>query len=307
MRVAIIGNFDGVHGGHRALVARARERAGSGSGRVVAVTFDPHPAAVLRPDQAPAALTSVEQRADLLREAGVDDVVVLDFTPELAASSPEDFARMLRDRPDIAADAVIVGDNFRFGARAAGDTALLSALGGDLGFTVEVLPLVTGQVPGDTDGAWSSTRIRASIESGDMAGAASMLGRPHRLEGVVVRGDQRGRDLGYPTANIEVPRGRAIPPDGVYAAWLVIPVEGVGGGSDRLPAAVSIGTNPQFDGTERRVEAYAIGRDDLDLYGAVVAVDLVERLRGQEVFDSVEALVEQMGRDVAAAQQALAG
>lgn len=323
VRVAIIGNFDGVHGGHRALVERARERAGSGTarqgrlgrpagpGRVVAVTFDPHPAAVLRPDRAPTALTTVARRAELLREAGVDDVVVLDFTPELAASSPEDFARMLRERPDIAADAVIVGDNFRFGARAAGDTTLLSALGGDLGFTVEVLPLVAGQVPGDPDGAWSSTRIRQSIESGDMAAAALMLGRPHRLEGVVVRGDQRGRELGYPTANVEVARGMAIPPDGVYAGWLIAPAGRVGGGpaegTERLPAAVSIGTNPQFDGTERRVEAYAIGRNDLDLYGAVVAVDLVERLRGQRVFDSVDALVEQMGRDVAAAQQALAG
>jgi riboflavin kinase/FMN adenylyltransferase len=300
VRVAIIGNFDGVHGGHRALIRRAREFAGEGPGdRVVAVTFDPHPAAVLRPDQAPASLTSVQRRAALLREAGADDVVVLHFTPELASRSPEEFARLLREDPSIAADAVIVGDNFRFGAKAAGDTAMLTSLGRDLGFAVEVLPLVSEEIPGDADGAWSSTRIRERIAAGDLVAASTMLGRPHRLEGVVVRGDQRGRELGYPTANVEVEPDLAIPPDGVYAGWLVV-------AGEPLPAAISIGTNPQFAGSERRVEAYALGRDDLDIYGAAVAVDLVARLRGQEVFASVEALVEQMGRDVAAARVVLA-
>jgi riboflavin kinase/FMN adenylyltransferase len=301
VRVAIIGNFDGVHGGHRALVNQARQRAGAGpDDRVVAVTFDPHPAAVLRPDSAPARLTSVERRADLLREAGVDDVVVLHFTPELASLSPREFARMLREDSAIAADAVIVGDNFRFGARAAGDTAMLADLGGEMGFDVEVIALVSEDIPGDIDGAWSSTRIRESIAAGDLVAAAAMLGRPHRLEGIVVRGDQRGRELGYPTANVDVASDVAVPPDGVYAGWLV--VGGVG-----LPAAVSIGTNPQFDGRERRVEAYAIDRDDLDIYGAPVAVDLVVRLRGQEVFDSVDDLIAQMGRDVTAARAALGG
>ena len=301
MRVAIIGNFDGVHGGHRALIGRARGLAGEGpTGRVVAITFDPHPAAVLRPESAPARLTSVERRAELLRDAGADEVVVLRFTPELAARTPEEFARMLRESPEIAADAVIVGDNFRFGARAAGDTAMLAGLGRELGFDVEVVPLVSGDVPGDGDGAWSSTRIRERIASGDLAAATAMLGRPHRLEGVVVRGDQRGRELGYPTANVDVASDAAVPPDGVYAGWLVLEDES-------LPAAVSIGTNPQFAGRERRVEAYALGRDDLDLYGAWVGVDLVARLRGQQVFDSVEDLIAQMGRDVAAAEATLAG
>ena len=301
MRVAIIGNVDGVHGGHRALVERARGRAGAGpDDRVVAVTFDPHPAAVLRPENTPSSLTSVERRAELLRAAGADEVVVLHFTPELASRSPEEFARMLRESPEIAADAVIVGDNFRFGARAAGDTATLTSLGQQLGFGVEVLPLVSEEIPGDDDGAWSSTRIRERIAVGDLASAAVMLGRPHRLEGLVVRGDQRGRELGYPTANVEVGGGAAIPPDGVYAGWLVI--EG-----ESLPAAVSIGTNPQFSGTERRVEAYVIGRDDLDLYGAEVGVDLVARLRGQAVFGSVDDLIAQMDRDVADAQEVLAG
>lgn len=301
MRVVIIGNFDGVHGGHRALVERARGRAGTGpDDRVVAVTFDPHPAAVLRPESAPARLTSMPRREELLRAAGADEVVVLHFTPELASRTPEEFARMLRESPEIAADAVIVGDNFRFGARAAGDTATLAVLGRDLGFEVEVLPLVSEEIPGDADGAWSSTRIRERIAAGDLVAAGAMLGRPHRLEGIVVRGDQRGRELGYPTANVEVADGAAIPPDGVYAGWLVV-------AGEQLPAAVSIGTNPQFAGTERRVEAYAIGRDDLDLYGAAVGVDLVARLRGQEVFDSVDDLIVQMARDVAAAERALAG
>lgn len=299
MRVAIIGNFDGVHGGHRALVQRAGELAGEGEdARVVAVTFDPHPAAVLRPEHAPARLTSVERRGALLREAGVDEVVVLHFTSELASRSPEEFAQMLREDPSIAADAVIVGDNFRFGARAAGDTQMLTDLGRALGFDVQTIPMVAETVPGDSDGAWSSTRIRESIAEGDLRLASAMLGRPHRVEGVVVRGDQRGRELGYPTANVDVAPDMALPPDGVYAGWLIV-------GDERLPAAVSIGTNPQFAGQERRVEAYAIGRDDLDLYGAFVGVDLVERLRGQQVFAAVADLVEQMARDVAAAEAAL--
>jgi riboflavin kinase/FMN adenylyltransferase len=297
VRVAIIGNFDGVHGGHRTLLDRARERAvADAGGRVIAVTFDPHPAAVLRPDQAPAALMTLERRTELLLQAGADEVVVLAFTPELAALAPAEFALLLRDDPRIAADLVIVGENFRFGARAAGDTAMLGEFGAELGFEVEVLPLVRSAGPA----ASSSTRIRESIAAGDMGAAAAILGRPHRLEGPVVRGDQRGRELGYPTANIEVADDMAVPPDGVYAGWLVV-------AGQTLPAAISVGTNPQFAGTERRVEAYAIGRDDLDIYGAWAGIDLVERLRGQEVFDSIAALVEQMARDVAAAQAVLGG
>lgn len=203
---------------------------------------------------------------------------------------------MLRDDPRISADMVIVGENFRFGAKAAGDTQVLARWGDELGYAVQALPLAAG----DDAQVWSSSRIRDAIAEGDMRAAAAILGRPHRLEGRVVRGDQRGRELGYPTANVDVPRGMAIPPDGVYAGWLVV-------AGERLPAAVSIGTNPQFAGTERRVEAYALDRDDLDLYGDVVGVDLVERLRGQQVFDSVDALVEQMSRDVAGARALLEG
>lgn len=302
MRVAIIGNFDGVHRGHQELIRRAAESAGeSEPARVIAVTFDPHPTAVVRPDRTPAALTSLDRRRALLREAGADEVVVFEFTPEFAQASPEEFARRLADPTGIAADLVIVGANFRFGKDAAGDTQTLAHWGESLGFDVDVVPLVAAPGQSAVEGmAWSSTSVRQSIAAGDLAAATEVLGRPHRLEGPVVRGDQRGRLLGYPTANIEVPSGMAIPPDGVYAGWLIV-------GSQALPAAISIGTNPQFAGTEHRVEAYALDRDDLDLYGQWVGVDLVARLRGQEVFESVEGLQAQMAADVAAARECLSG
>lgn len=297
VRVAIIGNFDGVHRGHQALIRRAGELASEAApSRVIAVTFDPHPTAVLRPERAPVALTSTARRTDLLLEAGADEVTVLHFTTEFASASPEDFARLLRDPDGIAADVVIVGANFRFGRGAVGDTALLTDLGSRLGFDVDVVPLHT-QGPGEA--AWSSSHARDCIEAGDLPGATEVLGRPHRIEGTVVQGDQRGRDLGYPTANVEVVSGMALPPDGVYAGWLLV-------AGDPLPAAVSIGTNPQFNGSERRVEAYVLDRDDLDLYGEAVAVDFLERLRGQAVFASVADLQAQMAADVSAARQRLA-
>ena len=299
MRVVTIGNFDGVHHGHRVLLDRAASRAGGADGsHVVAVTFDPHPLRLLRPEQAPELLTSVPRRAALLGQAGADEVVVLDFTPELSALSPEEFAQLLREDPRIRADVVVVGENFRFGKGAAGTAGGLRELGARMGFEVEAVPLVT-QGPGRTPPT-SSSYIRERISAGDMEAAAAALGRPHRVEGVVVRGDARGRELGYPTANVEVPPGMAIPPDGVYAGWL-------GAGEERLPAAISVGTNPQFAGTERRVEAFALGCDDLDLYGQEVGVDFARRLRGQQVFESVAELQDQMARDVAEAQALLGG
>jgi len=291
VRVAILGNFDGVHRGHRAVIAAARARAGSG-GTVVAVTFDPHPIAVLRPGHEPALLTGFPRRSELLLEAGADEVVVLPFTTEFAAQPPAAFARLLREQ--VGADVVVVGANFRFGKGAAGNAEILAALGEDLGFEVDVVDL-TGQEAGVP---WSSSHARACIAEGDMRGAADVLGRPHRLDGVVRRGDARGRELGYPTANVEVDPRIAVPPDGVYAGYLTA-------GGSRYPAAISVGTNPQFDGRERRVEAYAIGRDDLSLYDAPASVEFIAWLRGQEVFESVAALVSQMAQDVAAAERAL--
>lgn len=300
MRVATIGNFDGVHRGHQGLVGRAVRRAGEG-GSAVVVTFDPHPAEVLRPDRAPARLTSLDRRIALLERAGASEVIVLPFTRELSEQSPEDFARMLRDPAGIDADVVIVGRNFRFGKGATGDVDSLISLGNQLGFEVDVVDLAAEDIPGHGSVTLASTYVRTCIAEGDMRGAKAVLGRPHRLEGVVVEGDRRGRELGYPTANVDIDPKAAIPPEGVYAGYLVVD------GGQRLPAAISIGTNPQFDGREMRVEAYAIGRDDLELYGSSVGVEFIERLRGQEVFPSIEALQGQMARDVAAAKALLEG
>jgi riboflavin kinase/FMN adenylyltransferase len=301
--VVTIGVFDGVHLGHRQLISaarqesRRREAADGGSASrvpVVAVTFDPHPNEVVREGTHPALLATLDHRVQLLHEAGADAVVVLAFTREFAALTPEDFAReVLADR--LHAVAVVVGANFRFGHRASGTTSTLAELGMTLGFSVVVVDLVRGPVEGG-DVAWSSTYVRQCVMEGDVEDAAAVLGRWHRVTGEVVHGDHRGRDLGFPTANLLLAPHAAVPADGVYAGWLV---RQPGGADERqLPAAVSIGTNPTFDGDERRVEAYVLDRDDLDLYGEVVAVEFQTRLRATLRFESVEALVAQMNDDV---------
>lgn len=304
-----IGNFDGVHRGHVAVVARTRAAADRLGLPVVAVTFDPHPMAVLRPDHAPSVLTPVPWRAELLRANGVDEVLALPFDPAMAAWSPAEFVRWVLVE-GVHARAVVVGANFRFGARAAGDVTALTALGRDRReaerFTAEGVELDGGPQ------VWSSTYVRTCLAAGDVAGAAEALGRPPAVRGPVVRGDQRGRGLGYPTANIEVPPGTAVAADGVYAGRLRV-LEGTAATSrpedpDGFPVAVSIGTNPTFAGERsRRVEAYAIGRADLELYEAVVEVDLTHHLRGMAVFSSVEELVAQMDQDVARARELLGG
>ena len=287
-----IGNFDGVHRGHRAVVRHAREVAAEvGVDRVVAVTFDPHPFAVLRPDHAPVQLTTIEERAALLADAGVDDVLAVPFTKELAGFSPERFVVEILVET-LHAAAVVVGANFRFGKMAAGDVATLVELGGEHGFLAEAVDLDGGPQ------VWSSTYIRTCLAAGDVSGAAEALGRPVTVTGPVQRGDQRGRDLGYPTANVAATG--AVPADGVYAGWL----HGVE--DQPLPVAVSVGTNPTFDGErERRVEAYVLDRDDLELYDRVVTVELVEHVRGMVRFDGVDALLEAMAGDVARTRQVL--
>ena len=215
--VVVIGNFDGVHLGHRRVIARAREIADERGLQVVAVTFDPHPMAVLRPDHAPITLTSIGERAALLQDAGADAVLALPFTTEVAGWSPEEFVdRILVDL--LHAAAVVVGANFRFGHRAAGDVALLTAAGAAQteghDFTTEGIPLDGGPM------VWSSTYVRTCLAAGDVAGAAEALGRPVTVRGVVVRGDQRGRELGFPTANVPTAEATATPADGVYAGWL---------------------------------------------------------------------------------------
>jgi riboflavin kinase / FMN adenylyltransferase len=291
--VATVGNFDGVHLGHRHVIDRAREVAGMHGGLpVVAVTFDPHPFAVLRPEHAPVLLTTIPRRTELLAEAGVDDVLVLPFSREVAGWTPEHFVqRILVD--GLHAAAVVVGANFRFGNRAAGDVATLTRLGAEDDFTAEGVDLEGGPQ------AWSSTYVRTCLAAGDVDGAAEALGRPFDIRGVVVEGDHRGHELGYPTANVPAD-GMAAPADGVYAGWLRRL-----GASERLPAAVSVGTNPTFAGTERRVESYVLDRDDLELYGAEVEVSFVARLRGMVRFESVDGLLAQMADDVARARKVL--
>ncbi|MFG3056853.1 bifunctional riboflavin kinase/FAD synthetase [Kitasatospora sp. NPDC048239] len=287
--VVTIGSFDGVHRGHQLIINRAVERARELGVRSVVVTFDPHPSEVVRPGSHPPLLAPQPRRAELIEALGVDAVLVLPFTAEFSQEAPETFVRqVLVDA--LHARTVIEGPNFRFGHRAAGNVALLAELGVPAGFDVEVVDL---QVSGEAGGGepFSSTLTRRLVAAGDVAGAGEVLGRPHRVEGVVVRGAQRGRELGYPTANVETVPHSAVPADGVYAGWLTADGE-------RMPAAISVGTNPTFDGTARTVEAYAIDRVGLDLYGLHVAVDFLVYLRGMEKFDSIEALLDRMADDV---------
>lgn len=293
--VATIGVFDGVHRGHQRVVARAEQVAREMHLPLVVITFDPHPDEVVRPGSHPPFLSTPRRQAELLGGLGADAVLVLPFTLEFSRLSPDEFVRIvLSDR--LHAAAVVVGVDFRFGHKAAGDVALLAQLGEKYDFTAEGVPLLVTE--GET---MSSTYIRERLAAGDVFGAAGALGRPHRVEGVVVRGHMRGRTLGFPTANLETPPHTATPADGVYAGWL-IGLDLDGAELTRWPAAISVGTNPTFGGTDRTVEAYALDRDDLDLYGTHAAIEFTARLRGNEKFDSVDALVAQMHRDVAAAR-----
>jgi riboflavin kinase/FMN adenylyltransferase len=294
--VACIGVFDGVHRGHQSLVGIARHRADALGVPLVAITFEPHPMAVVGPRIAPPSLATVPHRVELLRHAGADAVDVLRFDEVLSAMDPQEFVhRVLVERLHVRE--IVVGQDFRFGHRAAGTYDTLVAEGERHGFRAIAAPLV-----GDGLERWSSTAIRALVVEGDVAAAAVALGRPYRLDGVVVHGDHRGRELGYPTANLAWSGTPTVPADGVYAGWLRV----LGMGTD-LPAAISVGTNPQFDGRERRVEAFVLDRDDLDLYGSEVGVSFVERIRGQQTFASVDALVERMAVDVEEARGLLAG
>ena len=293
--VATIGEFDGVHRGHQRVVQRARAIGRERQLPVVVITFDPHPDEVIRPGSHPPLLTTGRRRAELLAGLGADAVFVLPFTLEFSRLSPDEFVRtVLSER--LHAGAVVVGENFRFGHKAVGDVALLRQLGEKYDFTAEGVPLLVA------DGVTiSSSYIRERLAAGDVAAAARALGRPHRVEGVVVRGHMRGRALGFPTANLETPPHTATPADGVYAGWLTR-LDLDGSEVSRWPAAISVGTNPTFGAGERTVEAYALDRDDLDLYGTRAAIDFAVRLRGNERFDSVEALVAQMREDVAEAR-----
>lgn len=283
--VVTIGNFDGVHRGHQAVVRGVVERARAVGATAVVTTFDPHPMTVIHPDSAPLRLTDLDRRLALIGNLGVDAALVLPFTRELSLWEPAEFVdRVVVDA--LHAREVHVGENFRYGHRAAGSIASLRQDGERHGFDVSAVPLAGDAV------RWSSTYVRQCIAEGDTLAAAEALGRPHRVEGPVVEGDKRGRGLGYPTANLALGDDVAIPADGVYAGWLVR------ADGSRLPAAVSIGTNPTFGGTVRRVEAYVLDRDDLELYGERVGVEFADRLRSTIAFDGVEPLLAQMARDV---------
>jgi riboflavin kinase/FMN adenylyltransferase len=270
-RAVAVGSFDGVHRGHRAVFDAVRE-----TGLVpTIVTFDPHPRIAL--GNKVELLTTLERRVELIQDAGIEDILVAAFTPELQQLTPEHFAeRYLRA---FGVEVVVAGADFRFGVRRSGDLALLERLG----FAVLVVP----EVPGV-----SSTAIRTALGDGDVVAAAHMLGRPFELDGVVVAGDQRGGTLGYPTANLRLEPDLACPRYGIYAGF------GLG-----HRAAVSIGTNPHYGGMERRIEPYLLDFEG-DLYGRRLVVELWERLRDEAVFESEAALVEQIARDVEAAERA---
>ncbi|QPP06259.1 bifunctional riboflavin kinase/FAD synthetase [Streptomyces bathyalis] len=287
--VVTIGSYDGVHRGHQLIINRTVARARELGVPAVVVTFDPHPSEVVRPGSHPPLLAPHPRRAEIMAQLGVDAVLVLPFTAEFSKLTPADFvAKVLVDK--LHAVSVVEGPNFRFGHKAAGDVAFLTELGGTYDYEVVVVDLYERGSAGGGE-PFSSTLVRRLVAEGDVDGAAEVLGRPHRVEGVVVRGAQRGRQLGYPTANVETVPHTAVPADGVYAGWL-------NADGERMPAAISVGTNPQFDGTERTVEAYAIDRVDLDLYGKHVSVDLLEYIRGQEKFDTLDALMARMAEDV---------
>ncbi|WP_151775539.1 bifunctional riboflavin kinase/FAD synthetase [Streptomyces abyssomicinicus] len=295
--VVTIGSYDGVHRGHQLIIRHAVERAQALGVPSVLVTFDPHPSEVVRPGSHPPVLAPHVRRAELAADLGVDAVLVLPFTKEFSKLSPAEFVvKVLVDK--LHARAVVEGPNFRFGHKAAGDVAFLTDQGRTYDFEVDVIDLhVSGEAGGGEP--FSSTLTRRLVAAGDMAGAREILGRPHRVEGVVVRGAQRGRELGFPTANIDTLPFSAIPADGVYAGWLNV-------AGESMPAAISVGTNPQFDGTERTVEAYAIDREGLDLYGMHASVDFLAFVRGQAKFATLDDLLEAMARDVGRCRELVA-
>ncbi len=283
--VLTIGVFDGLHRGHQELVETCVSKARELGLPAVMMTFDPHPAEVVRPGSHPAELITLRRKAELAAELGIDAFLVLPFTPAMAGIQAQEFVHdVIVDR--LHAACVVVGENFHFGHRGEGDLDLLRTLGARFGFTAQGLALVSKDSLTVT-----STLVRASVDAGDVHAAAEALGRPHRVEGVVVHGDGRGgTELGYPTANLDVVPHGAVPADGVYAGWFLL-------GDRRSPAAISIGSNPTFSGRVRTVEAFVLDQGS-NFYGRRVALDFVERLRGMIKFDSVSELIEQIGRDV---------
>lgn len=294
--VVTVGVFDGVHAGHRTLIDLTVELARTEGLRPAAITFDPHPMTVVRGLDIPL-LTTVPRRRHLLAAEGIEHVHVCRFDVERSQQDPERFVDEIV-LGKVGARIIVVGEGFRFGRRGSGDATTLR----DAGLIVHEVPVVQQSFD-----RVSSTRIRGALVEGDVREAAQLLGRMHRLEGPVIHGNKRGRGIGYPTANLGAVGGLLIPADGVYAGWLVR--GGVDEGRDgdtTLPAAISIGTNPTFeDVLERRVEAYVLDRNDLDLYDEYVGLDFHSRIRGMVKFDGIDALMEAMARDVEQARAIL--
>ena len=291
--VVTIGVFDGVHRGHQLIIAEAVAEAAELDLPSVLITFVPHPAEVVRPGSHPPVLTTLVRRAELVEQLGIDVFCALPFTVERSKMSPAEFIHAtLLDRLHVAS--VIVGENFRFGHKAAGDVDVLTDMGRRFGFAARGARLLA-----EHDTTLSATHVRSCVQAGDMRAATEILGRPHRLDGVVERGDQRGRELGYPTANLRTDDYAAVPADGVYAGRVVRLDEW--GRTIAAPplgtAAISVGTNPTFDVRQRRVEAFVLDYEG-DLYGTHLGIEFVERLRGMERYDGVDALVAQMAVDV---------
>jgi riboflavin kinase/FMN adenylyltransferase len=286
MSIVVIGNFDGVHKGHQQILNRAKEIAADE--KIVALTFDPHPVSTFAPERTPTLLTILSDKIELLKIHNADQVAVIKFTKEFAAMAPEEFVNKVLVE-QLKATTVIVGQNFTYGFKAAGN---VQSLAQHTEFETIVLDLQS-----NAELAISSTRIRTAITNGDVESAREMLTRPHRLDGIVVHGEKRGREIGYPTANLGNIEGQTIPADGVYAGWLTV-------GIDRWPAAISIGINPTFEGVRgRQVEAYALDQVGLDLYTKPATIEFGWRLRDTLKFDGLEPLLEQMAKDCAEARR----
>lgn len=306
--VVAIGKFDGVHSGHRAVIDRARVDAAAADARVVAVTFDRNPLALLRPEICPDSLVGVHQKLDLLAQAGVDATLLLTFDRALADLGAREFVEHVLVGA-LGVRIVMVGGDFRFGRGGAGTPDLLRQLGAEFGFDVDIVDDVRAIEAGRRV---SSTWVRELLADGDVAGAARLLGRPHAVRGEVVHGLKRGRELGFPTANLSGDLEGFVPAEGVYAGWLVD-----GGAADagragdarrsiRYPAAISVGTNPTFDDVlARQVEAYVLDETDLDLYGHTVEIEFVSRIRGMVAFEGIGPLIEQMTDDVVQVREEL--
>lgn len=290
--VVTIGNFDGMHNGHRRVVSSCVERARKRGADAVAITFDPHPTQVHRPEIGLQLISPLRDRLDAMAASGLDATLVVHYDASVYLLEPEEFVvEFLVDR--LGAIEVVVGEDFRFGRMNAGTVDTLRELGRRHGFDVTMVTDI--QAPEGR--RWSSSWVRELLAEGDVAGAARVLGHLHRIRGTVEHGFKRGRELGFPTANLQGGIEGVVPADGVYAGWVVRQVPGTES-AEFLPAAISVGTNPQFEGVERTVEAHVLGRSDLNLYGERIAVTFVSRIRPMLSFDSLEGLLARMDDDL---------